>query len=437
MMERLHFDNDAAYNAVESSHHVARYVIARSACSGQRILDIACGEGYGAYILKSLWKAREVVGIDISEEAISSARRTFDVPNVSFEVGSVYDISQKYPPGRFDVIISLETIEHLEDPERFLLELKALSTPDTTIIISCPNDPYYYLEETSRNPFHIRKYTYQQFFDMTETVLGSARKKFIGTPISGYGNFQLTPGQHLPFGADLRDIVSVREDEGGNFRLLSEDSISVGNTAYFVGAWGPGADEISESSITWFPCDMRSSRQAAREKDVDALSDEVRHLSTALFDLRNGPNRGGQEHLDKVPALSGELDAERQGARKVIDDLKRENRRLGLRSQALLAENELVRDRIWRAGITNQPLNEHHNLLMQERDLLIQERDLLMQERDLLIRDYQALRREHEQMLAAVPWRAVAIYRRVGAFIPRPLLRTAAKLFDYLKHMRN
>ncbi len=404
-MERLHFEDNEAYSAIEGAVHIARYAVAKNACKGLRVLDIACGEGYGSYLMAARWGAESVLGVDISPEAIGSARKYHSAPNIQFETISAYDIDKLVESGSFDLIVSLETIEHLDNPAQFLRQIRRAGSANATFVISCPNDHHYYPEGTAGNPYHFRKYRFQEFLDLVSSELGPCVKTLLGTPAAGFSTIK-TSNLESKSGRSIGDALST-VDVAMAIALPPEDSLTAENCSYFVGVWGAKRDGIEDYSLVFYPTDMRSSAIADRQQRIDQLSDTVRFL------------------YERIDILNHEIKENQES----VDDLKRENRRLGLRSQALLAENELVRDRIWRAGITNQPLNEGHNLL-------IQERDLLMQERDLLIRDYQALRREHEQMLAAVPWRAVAIYRRVGAFIPRPLLRTAAKLFDYLKRMR-
>ena len=401
-MERLHFKDDEAYSAIEGAVHVARYSVTKNACKGLRVLDIACGEGYGSYLMAAKWGAERALGVDISQEAITSARKYHSAPNIQFEPISVYDLNKLVEPGSIDLNVSLETIEHLDNVPEFLRQIRRAGAANATFIISCPNDYHYYPEEGTGNPYHFRKYHSQEFIDLVSSELGPCMKTLWGTPVAGFSTIK-TSELESKSGHSIQDVLST-VDVATAIALPPEDSLTSENCSYFVGVWGAKTNAIEDYSLVFYPTAMRSSAIAVRQQQVEELSDTVRSL------------------YDRIDALIYEVNESRNAAQRA-DEIKKENRRLGLRLQALVAENELVRDRIWRAGITNQPLNEDHNLLMPERDLLI--------------RDYQALRQEHERMLAAVPWRAVAIYRRVGAIIPKPLLRTAAKLFDYLKHMRN
>src|SRR5213079_2760516 len=70
--------------------HLHRYALAAAIADGKRVLDIACGEGYGANLLAAT--ADQVIGIDIAADVIAHARRTYVRPNLTFADGSCLDI---------------------------------------------------------------------------------------------------------------------------------------------------------------------------------------------------------------------------------------------------------------------------------------------------------------------------------------------------------
>ena len=80
-IERLTFDGSAPYSALEAAIHLNRYLVVRGLCRGRRVLDIACGEGYGSFLMTDVWGASSVAGVDISHEAIDNARRLFMLRN--------------------------------------------------------------------------------------------------------------------------------------------------------------------------------------------------------------------------------------------------------------------------------------------------------------------------------------------------------------------
>ena len=123
------------------------------------MLDAACGLGYGGNIIRWLTRADSVVGIDSSEYAVNYAQMSYgnpDRPN-DYKVGSLPGTMEGYQDGSFDVIISFETLEHLENPVQLLSEFRRLLTPGGRLIVSVPND---WSDESGGdpNPYHLQVY---------------------------------------------------------------------------------------------------------------------------------------------------------------------------------------------------------------------------------------------------------------------------------------
>ena len=149
--------------------HLARYRFAQTHVRGQRVLDIACGVGYGTALLARAG-AVSAIGIDVDAQSIAYAEEHYGgKPNVLFIQAPASRLMQ-VAPGPCDVCVSFETIEHLEHPEQFLKDVAALLVPDGLLIISTPNR-YVYCPENrdglhSRNPFHRREWTAKEFLGL-------------------------------------------------------------------------------------------------------------------------------------------------------------------------------------------------------------------------------------------------------------------------------
>jgi len=137
-MERLDIINPQASQSIEAAIHFARYASGISFVKGKRVLDIACGEGYGSFLLKEAG-ALSVVGVDISEISISQAKKLFADKNLEYLVADLNKPLSLFKNHEFDVVISTETIEHLINPKFFLESIKQLIKPDGIIILTCPN----------------------------------------------------------------------------------------------------------------------------------------------------------------------------------------------------------------------------------------------------------------------------------------------------------
>lgn len=114
--------------------HVARYRFAAERLpSGSRVIDLACGVGYGAMILAA--SGHSVLAIDRSEKAIAYAKANYPHPRICYVVADA--MAPNLKADGFDAAVCFETIEHLEDPEPML---KALRTAAPLIIASVPNE---------------------------------------------------------------------------------------------------------------------------------------------------------------------------------------------------------------------------------------------------------------------------------------------------------
>lgn len=136
--------------------HWHRYALAAQAAGGRRVLDAACGEGYGSALLAQ--RAREVLGVDLSAEAVEHARKRYgQLPNLRFETGDVTALPARL--GRFGLISSFETLEHVdaEAQEQMLAGFATLLADDGVLLLSSPDKAAYSDATGYQNPFHVRE----------------------------------------------------------------------------------------------------------------------------------------------------------------------------------------------------------------------------------------------------------------------------------------
>ncbi|MFA5037179.1 MAG: class I SAM-dependent methyltransferase [Candidatus Izemoplasmatales bacterium] len=133
--------------------HIQRYEFAKNFVNGRTVYDAACGCGYGSIILD----ASEYVGIDRDSDAIEFATRYYSSDTAKFINHDLQDMGSF---DQFDVCISFETIEHLEEPHKLLswisgvCDLFVCSSP---IKDSCP-----------QSPFHVVEYSIEEFRSMLQ-----------------------------------------------------------------------------------------------------------------------------------------------------------------------------------------------------------------------------------------------------------------------------
>jgi 2-polyprenyl-3-methyl-5-hydroxy-6-metoxy-1,4-benzoquinol methylase len=150
--------------------HLAVYDWIVRQLAGKRVIDMACGEGYGSEVLAR--RAVEVVGVDANPEAHDHARLRYVRPNLRFERGLVETFGE---PDSFDAVVFLQTIEHVHDPVAVLEHLRSLLAPGGVAYISTPNvltlaPPG---AERSGNPWHLTEYRAGEFGELCASVFGS------------------------------------------------------------------------------------------------------------------------------------------------------------------------------------------------------------------------------------------------------------------------
>ena len=152
-----------------NDEHLARYHFAGAYVKNKRVLDIACGVGYGSELLAE-YGAMHVDGVDVSEEAVCYARSQQTSKNVSYLQSDItlYDSKEKY-----DVIVSFETIEHISCYTQALANLKSLLKEDGILIVSSPNRPITSpkcssLVDSPKNEFHTQEFTVKELAHFLE-----------------------------------------------------------------------------------------------------------------------------------------------------------------------------------------------------------------------------------------------------------------------------
>jgi SAM-dependent methyltransferase len=128
--------------------HAARYEFACAWCDDREVLDAACGVGYGSALLAA--RARRVVGIDLSDDAIAYARLHYAGDGIEFRQMDVQTLD--FGDELFDVVCSFETLEHLDDPAAAVGEFARVLRPGGTLVASTPQAEVTTHEPT--NPFH-------------------------------------------------------------------------------------------------------------------------------------------------------------------------------------------------------------------------------------------------------------------------------------------
>lgn len=358
-MERLSFSETSGYDGLEAAIHLTRYALARELCKGRSVLDLACGEGYGSRLLAD-WGASRVIGVDVSKEAIEHARALFATSLVEYRLGDADSLLDMFPEERFDLIVSLETIEHVKNPEQLLSGFHRLLNPGGVLVLSCPNDWWYYPSSEESNPYHRRKYTFEEFRNMTQATLGPARAWYLGGPHAGFINVRLDTRREANAFSTQALMLHTTPIHAG---MVLPAERSMGPTeesaSYFVGFWTDDAemDFGYVHGAATLPLSMDAFKHGFFAQTADTVHQLRQQLTDAREQLARSMNEGTvgiddaplASKLDRIQKLHADL-TKRSSDLTLPEDVGNESgdaklRYALLRERACEIEKEIVQRR--------------------------------------------------------------------------------------------
>lgn len=145
--------------------HTARYYFSTPYVRG-RVLDIACGVGYGTQMIAKNCKSEilEVIGVDLDPESLQYARARYRHPLITYIEADILDPHLPSMLGTFDTILSFETIEHVTDDCLFLNSLYQMLNPGGMLVLSTPFGKGRGIP--SGQPYHVHQFTSDEFVAM-------------------------------------------------------------------------------------------------------------------------------------------------------------------------------------------------------------------------------------------------------------------------------
>ena len=145
--------------------HLAVYEWIAERVRGRDVVDMACGEGYGAGVLAR--RAARVTGVDANPDAFEHARLKYTEPGVRF----IRDLVEGYAEP-CDAVVFLQTIEHVTEPAAVLAHFKEMLRPGGAAYVSTPNLLTLAPEgaEKSDNPWHVKEYRATEFRELCESA---------------------------------------------------------------------------------------------------------------------------------------------------------------------------------------------------------------------------------------------------------------------------
>lgn len=140
----------------------------------ESVLDVGAGEGFTLEMLRKNKIAKELEGIEYMDEAIQLGKKLH--PKVKIKKGDIYKLP--YKANTFDLVICTEVLEHLDEPQKALEELKRVAKK--YLIISVPNEPLFTVQRILRgknvlklgaHPEHIQHWTPNKFEKFVAALL--------------------------------------------------------------------------------------------------------------------------------------------------------------------------------------------------------------------------------------------------------------------------
>ena len=256
--------------------HLHRYAWCAHLAQGKDVLDIACGEGYGAAMLAA--RARSLVGVDIDEATIRHARSVYQqVGNLRFERGDAANIPLE--DNSVDLVVSFETIEHHDRHREMLAEIRRVLRPDGLLVLSSPNRDVYSKLSGQHNEFHVKELDFSEL----DALL---REQF--NDIVYFGQ-RLAVGSSI-FALERRLAGKVLDAFTDTGNEVAQRSASLLDPVYFVAVAGALDDESKRSlhaSVLYSESEdlyLHHHEVAVWARSLDAESKQLQNTYARLVD---------------------------------------------------------------------------------------------------------------------------------------------------------
>jgi ubiquinone/menaquinone biosynthesis C-methylase UbiE len=213
--ERLHSDRSA--KALVIQEHIGRYVFASQFVRDKTVLDVASGIGYGSHYL-SKSGATLVIGADISFDAIARANKRYRREGLRFVAADA--TKMPFEDCTFQVVVSFETLEHIEQCETFLSECTRVLKDDGLFVCSTPNKR---VSRFYKPDFHVKEFYPEEFFELVNKYFSE---------VSCFGQTRINLLKPSRFAA-IRFKHEVRQILGDNVQKVLWSALKVGYDRFY------------------------------------------------------------------------------------------------------------------------------------------------------------------------------------------------------------
>ena len=277
-MERMAREDLQALSP-SSMEHTHRYLCAKVLARGS-VLDLACGIGYGAKILLDNPAVTDYVGVDVAECAIAEAQRTAPA-HARFITGSSLDLP--FDHAAFDVIVSLETLEHLEDPARAVAEFRRVLKPHGVLVGSVPTASFedFCTGQYGKNQYHLQKFGAPELKQLLAAAFPHVQL-FVARVGTAAALFDET-GREGPFHHEVVAETSGRGHDYGSYLFVAAHALLPPDLAHRMGVLLVGGSYFEAESLE---LDRRLAAGVAEGFYADLISGKDRLIENKDEQLR-------------------------------------------------------------------------------------------------------------------------------------------------------
>jgi len=223
------------FSSTEKSHY-DRYYLAKNFCKSKKVIDIACGTGKGSFILATEGQAESVYAIDIDKDAIRYAKwrnNNEKICHLEKNAEQIDFVSE------FDLAVSFETIEHLNNYEKFLENINKALISNGLFIVSTPISSLD-VDNKPQNPYHVQEWGFLKFQEIIKKHF-SIEKVFVQIYPETLRSYKLEKAISKSFSKRLISILSRITKKIINSK--KKDQLSIENASVIEEYIGQYSDE--------------------------------------------------------------------------------------------------------------------------------------------------------------------------------------------------
>lgn len=146
-----------------------------------RILEVGCGDGALSGVLSTKLDIG-IYGVDTSEKGLALARSMFSKRELSGEFRHITGYGTGFPDASFDLVVCSDVIEHVDDPNAMLVEIRRLLVPGGRTIITTPIK----FSEKPVDPMHVQEWFVGDFKALCKGVFGEPLESLASHPVLWY-----------------------------------------------------------------------------------------------------------------------------------------------------------------------------------------------------------------------------------------------------------